>query len=331
MTTVLATRPLTGPGAGAQPGTDNNPATESESVCDNESVEALDAPVVTMRERCEALQLQLAERVASITTSDDWMQWVRFARTMHRNRSLSNQLLIWIQNPEATACLGFRAWQGQKRWVRKGEKGIRIWAPVTTKTVTENSDDTGSDSQRTVAGFRLVSVFDIAQTDGHNPIPDQPLPTLLEGDAPALLWERLAGLVTENGFVLERGECGLANGWTNFTTRTVRVRDDVDAAQATKTLAHELGHVLMMHEPSLHVGANCRGHREVEAETFATIVCDLAGLDTAKYSVTYVGHWLSDLVTEDDDIISVLIKHTQRVLDVVDTVIEPLLNATVTS
>lgn len=85
-----------------------------------------------------------------------------------------------------------------------------------------------------------------------------------------------------------------------------------------------------MHEPSLYVGANCRGHREVEAETFAMIVCDIAGLDTSNYSVAYVSHWLSDLVTEDDDIISVLIKHTRRVLDVVDTVIEPLLNASVT-
>lgn len=242
MNTVLATRPLTGPGAGAQPG---NTTTAAESVPPNELIENTDMPVVSMRERCEALQHQLGMRVAAITTSDEWMTWIRFARTMHRNRSLSNQLLIWMQNPHATTCLGFRAWQGQKRWVRKGEKAIRIWAPVTTKTATENSDNNGTetdgnDNQRTVAGFRLVSVFDISQTDGHNPIPDQPLPALLEGDAPTLLWERLAGLVTENGFVLERGDCGLANGWTNFATRTVRVRNDVDPAQATKTLAYDL-------------------------------------------------------------------------------------------
>jgi antirestriction protein ArdC len=121
----------------------------------------------------------------------------------------------------------------------------------------------------------------------------------------------------------ERGDCAGANGWTNFTTRVVRVRDDVDDAQATKTLAHELGHVLM-HEPSLHVAANCRGHREVEAETFATLVCDLAGLDTHGYSVPYVAHWLNDLVSDEQDIVTVLIARTQRVLDVVDSVIEPL-------
>lgn len=320
MQTNLATRPLTGPGAGFEPGTQgDSPAPNDEAM--------------SMRQRCEALQRQLAERVESINTSQEWMAWVTFARTMHRNRSLSNQLLIWTQDPEATWCLGFRAWQGQKRWVRKGEKGIRIWAPVTTKASAENDGSTeandGDDKQRVIAGFRLVSVFDIRQTDGHNPIPDAPMPVLLNGDAPALLWERLATLIAENGFELQRGDCGAANGYTNFTARVVRVRDDFDNAQATKTLAHELGHVLM-HEPSMHVGANCRGHREVEAETFASIVCDIAGLNTADYSAPYVAHWSRELVTDDDDIVSVLIKHTQRVLTVVDAVLEPLLAGPVT-
>jgi antirestriction protein ArdC len=316
MQNLLATRPLTGPGAGAQPSTQTPKFAQ---VIEADTGTVGEAAPLTMRERCEALQLQLAERVANITTSEEWMAWIKFSRTMHRNRSLSNQLLIWIQDPEATWCLGFRAWQGQKRWVRKGEKGIRIWAPVTQKAEPDSDDDS-----RTIAGFRLVTVFDIRQTEGHNPIPDQPTPTLLDGDAPTQLWDRLAALIAENEFFLERGDCGGANGWTNFTTRVVRVRGDVDPAQATKTLAHELGHVLM-HEPSVDVAANCRGHQEVEAETFAALICDLAGLDTCGYSVPYVASWSQQLVNEENDIVSVLIKHTQRVLDVVDTVIGPLL------
>jgi hypothetical protein len=86
----------------------------------------------------------------------------------------------------------------------------------------------------------------------------------------------------------------------------------------------ELGHVLM-HEPSLDIAENCRGHREVEAETFAALICELAGLDTCGYSVPYVASWSQQLVNDETDIVSVLIKHTQRVLDVVDTVIGPLL------
>jgi antirestriction protein ArdC len=242
-----------------------------------------------------------------------------------RNHSLANQLLVWSQDPDATWCLGFRAWQGQKRWVRKGERGIKIWAPLTktTKTDGEPSPD-GSDTTRSIYGFRLVTVFDVRQTDGHNPLPGQPIPSLLLGDAPTMLWDRVADLINEQGFTLERGECGGANGWTNFTTRTVRVRNDVDDAQAVKTLAHELGHVLM-HEPSLIAGTNCRGHREVEAETFAALLCELAGLPTGTYSAPYLASWSTELVTEDDDVVAVLLKHTKRVLDVMELVIEPLL------
>ena len=116
----------------------------------------------------------------------------------------------------------------------------------------------------------------------------------------------------------------MANGLTNFTTRVVRVRDDVDAAQATKTLAHEVGH-LCFDAPSAEAEPVCRGHREVRAETFASIVCELAGLSTASYSVPYVSHWMSDLVTEDEDIVDVLITHTKQVIELVDTVIGPLL------
>jgi antirestriction protein ArdC len=244
MATLELSQPIGGLGAGSGPGDDQ--------------------PEQDMRARAEAVHAQLIERVATIRTSDEWLSWIRFAHTMsRRNHSLANQLLIWSQDPDATWCLGFRAWQGQKRWVRKGERGIKIWAPLTktTKTDAEPSPD-GSDTARTIYGFRLVTVFDVRQTDGHNPVPEQPVPPLLVGDAPTMLWDRVAGLITEHGFVLERGECGGANGWTNFTTRTVRVRNDVDDAQAVKTLAHELGHVLML-EPSLITGTTCRGHREV--------------------------------------------------------------------
>ena len=304
MSTVTDARSLTGPGAGAQPG--NEPGNESA------------ASNVSMRERCEALQRQLLERVEAISTSEQWLSWVRFSLTMsRRQRSIQNQIWLWSQDPLATWTLGFHGWRKHGRFVRKGERGLKIWAPVTKRE--EDSDD----GERSLAGFRLVTVFDVRQTEGR-PLPEPPMPTMLLGDAPTLLWARLAGVVADAGFALERGDCGHANGWTNFTTRTIRVRDDVDAAQACKTLAHEVGH-LLLDDPTLMVGASCRGHREVRAETFASMVCELAGLPTAGYSVPYVAHWATDLLTDDNDIISVLTMHTKIVVDLVDTVMAPIL------
>ena len=284
MRTVTDARPLTGPGAGAEPGTDN--LTDQTSPA---------APAGTMRGRCEALQVQLAGRVQAMTTSQDWLSWVRFSHAMTRHsRSILNQAYIWSQDPLATYCLGFHGWRKHGRWVRKGEKAIKIWAPVTKRT-----DDIEDGSERTIAGFRIVSIFDVRQTDGRD-LPEPEMPILLAGDAPELLWSRLASIVSDHGFTLQRGPCGMANGLTNFTTRVVRVRDDVDPAQATKTLAHEVGH-LCFDSPIAEAGPVCRGHREVRAETFASIVCELAGLSTASYSVPYVSHWFSPRAFAPDD------------------------------
>lgn len=85
----------------------------------------------------------------------------------------------------------------------------------------------------------------------------------------------------------ERGDCDGANGYTNHTTRTVRVRDDVDDNQAVKTLAHELGHVL------LHDNTDrASGHRariEIEAESVAYLVCHQLGIVSDDYSFAYRG------------------------------------------
>ena len=80
-----------------------------------------------------------------------------------------------------------------------------------------------------------MSVFDASQVDP--PVQTPPEPTLLRGQAPPGLWDSLAELVDAEGFRLTRGDCGGANGLTDYAGREVRVRADVDDAQAVKTLA----------------------------------------------------------------------------------------------
>ena len=132
-------------------------------------------------------------------------------------------------------------------------------------------------------------MFDVSQTEG-DPLPEV-APALLAGQAPAGLWDALAAQVTARGYTLERGECGHANGWTNPTTRTIRVRGDVDEAQAVKTLVHELAHIECGHVADLPTYTLCRGRCEVEAESVAYVVGAAAGMDTAGYSFAYVAGW----------------------------------------
>jgi hypothetical protein len=75
--------------------------------------------------------------------------------------SFGNQLLIATQKPNATHVCGFRKWNEFNRYVRKGEKGIAILAPMMVK----GKDDESAPGPRLI-GFRVVYVFDISQTDG---------------------------------------------------------------------------------------------------------------------------------------------------------------------
>ena len=257
-------------------------------------------------EKLADLHEQITEGVAALVDSDAWRAMLDTAARFH-SYSLGNLLLIALQAPTATRVAGFRTWQSLGRQVRKGEHGIAILAPCTYRPKrTSEAQEDGSESRaqatpenegaaasaparRQVRGFRRAFVFDIAQTDGE-PLPDVAT-TLLTGQAPAELWDTLAAQVARHGYRLERGQCRGANGYTDPTSGTVRVRDDVDDAQAVRTLAHELAHIECGHVENLPTYATCRGRCEVEAESVAYVVTAAAGMDASGYSLAYVAQW----------------------------------------
>lgn len=225
---------------------------------------------------------RLHREVEGIVSGEDWQRMLRLANQMH-HYSFGNLLLIAAQRSDATMVAGYRKWQALGRQVRRGEKSIRILAPM----VVRKRDEATDEDARAVVGFRGVGVFDVAQTDGE-PLPEPVVPTLLDGTAPDGAWDRLEAFLASLGFHVERGDCGGPNGWTDFAGRTIRVRADVSDAQAFKTLAHEAAHA-MMHGPL--GGFACRGRIEVEAESVAFVVAGSLGLPTDGYSFPYVAGW----------------------------------------
>lgn len=287
--------------------------------------------------KLENLHQQLTEQVLALRSGEDWQAWLKVAASFH-TYSFRNVMLIMKQRPDAQRVAGYEAWKALGRQVNKGEKGIQILAPIMRKPTqdeeqeqragTEKSETTsgGEDKQspptRRPAGFRLAYVWDIAQTSGE-PLPTKPTPQLLVGQAPAKLWDALTEQVSAQGYRVERGDCAQANGFTNFTTRTVRVRDDVDPAQAVKTLAHELGHVLL-HQPSdtNPTTKGCLGIREVEAESVAFIVLTNAGMQVGDYSYPYVASWAEQ--AGHDSVEDAIQATGQRVLRTARQIIEGL-------
>ena len=98
------------------------------------------------------------------------------------------------------------------------------------------------------------------------------------------------------------------------------VRDDVDPAQAVKTLAHELAHVM------LHVAggavAGCRGVIEVEAESVAHLVLGVHHVDTGSYTFPYVAAWAHPIATAEQVPMSEIVARTgARVMRAADQII----------
>lgn len=236
-------------------------------------------------DKAQEILEELEAGVAQIVTSDDWTRALETASRFH-SYSFGNLVLIAMQRPEATRVAGFNTWKSLGRFVRKGERGIRILAPMVRKVV----DDAG-DEERRVVGFRSVAVFDVSQTDGAE-LASAPMPVLLEGEAPAGALETIVERIREAGYTFSRTVSPLqpaANGVTDFLAKTVSVRPELSPAQALKTSIHELAHVLLEHDKVADRG--CRGLLEVEAESVAYIVCRTLGVDAGDYSFGYVANW----------------------------------------
>lgn len=272
------------------------------------SPEDRDAAEAGRREAIEQMHRELADELATFDDREKWQRWLIFAGSFHQY-SFLNTCLILMAKPEATLVAGYRAWQAKGHQVRRGEKAIKVFAPITRKVPIEDAngnpvlDGHGRPRHRyQLVGTKVASVFDASQVDPPPQI-ERPQPRLLVGQAPSGLWDALTELLAGEGFTVTRGDCGAANGLTDFATKQVRVRPDVDDAHAVRTLSHEAGHVLTMESDDIAAYGltQCRGISEVIAESVAYLVTRAHGLDAGQYTFNYVAGWATQAVGRGSD------------------------------
>lgn len=195
--------------------------------------------------------------------------------------------MIWFQMPNASLIAGFGAWKKVGRFVKKGEKGLVIFAPNTTTKMVEEKQENGEVIQkpkRIITGWHLTSVFDVSQTDGKAlSAPD--VVRKLEGETD--IYEQL---LSSCPFPVEEKEsCDGANGRIYRDSGKIEILQSNSGMQKAKTLIHEWAHGL------LHIGPDAlevqRHVRELEAESTAFIVCHALGIDSSHYSFGYLAGW----------------------------------------
>ncbi len=203
------------------------------------------------------------------------------------NYSFGNIMLIARQKPEATHVAGVRTWNSLGRFVKKGEKGILILAPMIGRKKTEETATADAkDASAQLYGFRAVYVFDISQTQGK----DLPTLTEVQGDVSGYR-ERLVKFVESQNITLNYSEqIAPAKGLSHGGKITLLAGQS--PAEEFATLSHECAHEL------LHRGdrrtLTTKQVRELEAEAVAFVVCQSIGLQTGTASADYIQLWHGD-------------------------------------
>ena len=238
---------------------------------------------------------RLEQAARALLTSDGWQQWIRVRSRNGLSRySLRNQLLIALQAPQASFVAGFHAWHELGRTVTKGQRGIRILAPMPIRDRDEPATKkTANDGGKVRMLFKSVAVFDVSQTE---PLPDRE-PVVLEppsqpitGDSHAHLLDPLTAFAATLGYHVEQRTLrGPAGGWCDAEHKLIVIDAGKPANARVRVLVHELAHAMGVGYTELG-----RERAEVMVDCVTYIVCGQLGLDTATESIPYIAGWGQD-------------------------------------
>lgn len=179
----------------------------------------------------------------------------------------------------------------------KIKKEIDKIDPKTQKPVTDkNGKPVKEETEITVPAFKVVSVFDVSQTEGK--------------ELPSIGVDELTGDVEHYADFFKAAElsapvpvgfekiAGGSKAYYSQTDKRIAINEGMSELQNIKTLIHETSHA-KLHDidlnapPEKQADRPDRRTREVQAESIAYAVYQHYGLDTSDYSFSYVAQWSS--------------------------------------
>lgn len=282
--------------------------------------------------KVEEMLEKLEDGVKKLFDSEEYKRYLDTMGKFH-GYSYNNCMLIHLQMPTATMVAGYRVWQDKfNRQVRKGEKGITIFAPnpYKVKVKTVKCDDNGKpildsegkpieeEVERKKQSYRAVTVFDISQTEGDE------LPSVVkEAEGEVYGYEDFMKALIEFspkpvnfGIIPDTPESplGLCND------KRIAVKPGMSQVQTAGTLIHEIAHALLHRN-----GEKCakvRELKEVEAESIAYTVCSHFGIDTSMWSLGYVATWGSRDMNEFKCSLSLIRDTASSIIDGVEDILK---------
>jgi len=266
------------------------------------------------KERIKEITAGIEKGIMELFESDRYRNYLTTMSRFHKY-SLNNVMLIHAQRPNATLVAGFSKWKNSfGRHVKKGEKGIQILAPTPYKIKVDKEkldpdtklpmlDDEGKpiteEKEVTIPMFKVVSVYDVSQTDG------KPLPQIsfsLTGDvAQYEVFMEALRRTSQVPITIEPMEPGM-DGYFHLEKQAIFLREGMSQVQTVCAAIHEMAHSRLHNyekmteladdgETILVPGEKDRNTEEVEAESISYAVCQYFGIETADNSFGYIATW----------------------------------------
>ena len=250
------------------------------------------------------LSRHLKEGIKEFLDSDKYRDYLTKMSQLN-NYSNRNLRLILAQNPEARQVASFKQWKENfDRYVKKGEKALRIFKPMTKIKKDENNqpilDKNGK--PETVTFFGLVPVFDVSQTEGKEMPKAAEVKEQLTDLDYANLYRALMAIAKENDVSVRFEEMeNNKHGYYSVPENQIVLRsNEMNKAQIIKTFLHEMAHAELHHADNPQKENLTRSTAELQAESVAYVVSSYYGIDTSEYSFNYLSGWFADKETLAD-------------------------------
>ncbi|WP_276971897.1 ArdC-like ssDNA-binding domain-containing protein [Ferrimicrobium acidiphilum] len=249
-----------------------------------------DAPKINT---VQGLMDELKERVQAIDTHEQLNDYLDFYARFYKY-SPRNAALIYMQKPEASFVASYKKLLEEGFQVKKGEKAIRILAPVLVEDDKAAPDPATGKKPKKLVNYRSVPVFDVSQCDelpgteeDHRLAKFQYGRAMLApGDVPDGMEDALKSAVESYGYKIRYEDRPLFGviGYTSPSEKIVMLPTNASPAGQMHTLAHELGHIMMEHDKNsdeYHHGTQEAHQRmEIEAESISHILTRAWGLSS---------------------------------------------------
>jgi hypothetical protein len=258
---------------------------------------------------------RMIERVAQMTDETAQSEFIKnfllFSAKFH-DYSFHNQMLIWVQKPEATYVKGFKQWMELGREVINWKNSITIIAPMFKKVenkpenTTETPNEVGKTSEQRAVYFAAVSVYDIGDTQpiaNWEKIKGKPAfePPKLKKDSNESV-DEITAIV--NSLVDWAKEKNIDVGFEKMRESLggysaggkIRINDSYQGINLFSTMVHETAHEVLHWVETNGEKRRPEGKtegrqvKEIDAETTAYIVLQHYGFES-KSTPDYLALW----------------------------------------